>query len=161
MPIWPSASNCVPVWPISAPKGRYEPALLYFSTTWGSYQTEVVRGLSINYIYVDARWSQSLPLVGYYFYPGETGVTSGTGVNITQYELAQADLAKFAQVPGLKVIYHLGPITIYDTAGMGVAPQQDGYTGVRPMGLGVVGDYLLGVGAVGLIFAGRRRKKAA
>jgi hypothetical protein len=145
------------LWPISEPKGRFEPALLYFSTTWGAYQTDVVKGMSINYIYVDQRISRSLPLVGYYFYPGETGITGGTGVNITQQQLSDADITKFAHVSGLKVIYHLGPVIIYDTAGMGVAPQQDGYTSVRSMGLGAVGDYLLGTAVVGLIFALRRR----
>jgi len=147
------------LWPISEPKGRFEPALLYFTTTWGSYQTAVVKGMSINYIYVDQRLSQALPLEGDYFYPGETGITSGAGVNLTQQQLSKADLTKFAQVPGLKVVYQLGPVTIYDTAGMGIAPQQDGYTGVRSMGLGAVGDYLLGAAVVGLIFAVRRRLK--
>ena len=145
------------LWPVSEPKGGFEPALLYFSTTWGSYQSEVVKGLSISYIYVDERLSQSLPLVGYYFYPGETGTTNGAGVNITQQQISKADLAKFAHVRGLKVAYHLGPVTIYDTAGMVIAPQRDGYTGTRSMGLGDVGDYLLGVGAAGLIFLLRRR----
>jgi len=145
------------LWPISEPKGRFEPALLYFTTTWGSYQTAVVKGMSINYIYVDQRLSQSLPLVGDYFYPGETGITGGTGVNITQQQLSKAEITKFAHVPGLKMAYHLGPVTIYNTAGMGVAPQRDGYTSVRSMGLGAVGDYLLGVAVVGLIFALRRR----
>jgi hypothetical protein len=144
------------LWLISEPKGRFEPAFLYFTTTWGSYQTAVVKGMSINYIYVDQRLSQSLPLIGDYFYPGETG---GAGANIRQQQLSKADLTKFAQVPGLKAVYHLGPVTIYDTAGMGIAPQQDGYTGLRSMGLGAVGDYLLGVAAVGLIFAVRRRLK--
>jgi hypothetical protein len=145
------------LWTISEPKGRYEPAVLYFSTSWGSYQTAVIKGLSINYIYVDQRLAQSLPLVGYYFYPGETGPTSGADLNVTQEQLSEPELTKFAHVPGLTVAYHLGPVTIYGTAGMGVTPQRDGYTGVRSMGLGAVGDYLLGVGAAGLLFAGRRR----
>jgi hypothetical protein len=144
------------LWPITEPKGRYEPALLYFSTTWGSYQTDVVKGMSINYIYVDQRVARSLPLVGSYFYPGETGITGGTGVNITQ-QLSRTDITKFAHVPGLKVVYHLGPAIIYGTTGIGVAPQRDGYTSVRSMGFGAVGDYLLGAAVVGLIFAVRRR----
>ncbi len=145
------------LWPISEPKGKYEPALLYFSTDWGSYQASVVKGLAINYIYVDRRLAQSLPLVGYYFYPGETGVTSGASVNITQNQLSGADLAKFAHIPGLTAIYHKGPVTIYDTAGMGVPPQHRGYTGVRAMGLGAVGDFLLGVVVAALVLAFRRR----
>jgi hypothetical protein len=145
------------LWPITEPKGRYEPAQLYFSSTWGLYQTDVVKGMSINYIYVDQRVALSFPLVGSYFYPGETGITGGTGVNITQQQLSRADINKFAHVPGLRVVYHLGPVTIYDTAGIGVASQRDGYTSVRSMGLGAVGDYLLGAMVVGLIFAVRRR----
>lgn len=145
------------LWPISAPEDGYEPAVLYFSATWGSYQARVIKGLSINYLYVDQRLAQSLPLVGYYFYPGEIGVTSGSSANITQVRLTRADLTKFAQVPGLTAIYRLGPVTIYGTAGLGVPPQHRGYTGARAMGLGVVGDFLLGAGVTGLVFAGRRK----
>jgi hypothetical protein len=145
------------LWPILAPQDGYEPALLYFSATWGSYQARVIKGLSINYLYVDQRLAQSLPLVGYYFNPGETDVAGGSSANVTQTRLTQADLAKFAQVPGLTAVYRLGPVTIYGTAGLGVAPQHRGYTGVRAMGLGVVGDFLLGAGLTGLLFAGRRK----
>jgi hypothetical protein len=142
------------LWPITGPKGRFEPAVLYFSATWGSYQTSVVKGLSIRYIYVDDRLARSLPVVGYYFYPGETG---STGANATQLRISQADLAKFAHVPGLKAVYHLGPVTIYDTAGLGVSIQRDGDTSVRSMGLGAIGDFLLGALVAGLIVASRKR----
>ena len=142
------------LWPISAPTGDLEPALLYFSTTWGRYQTDVVKGLSIRYIYVDRRLSDSLPLVGNYFYPGETG---NSGANAAQQRISKADISKFSHVAGLNVVYHLGPVTIYGTSGLGVTNQRDGFTGVRSMGLGAVGDYLLGALAVALIFVLRRR----
>ena len=45
-----------------------------------------------------------------------------------------ADVAKFAHVPGLKAVYHHGPVTIYDTSGLGVAPKWTGFTGYHTDG---------------------------
>lgn len=136
------------LWPIDQPENGLEPALLYFSSTWGSYQTAIIKRLDIRYIYVDQRIEDSLPLDGFYFYQGETP---------TPERITSADLSKFAHVRGLKVVYHLGPVTIYDTAGLGVPQVLDGFTGVRSMGFGTAGDFILGVLSVGLIFALRRR----
>jgi len=136
------------LWPVIAPSNGLEPAGLYFSPTWTSYQTSIVRGLHIQYIYVDSRLSESLPHVGFYFYAGETS---------TPQQLTTDELGKFAQVSGLKAVYHLGPVTIYSTAGFGVSPDPTGFTGNKPMGLGTVGDFLAGifVFVVGFLVRGR------
>ena len=67
-----------------------------------------------------------------------------------------ADVAKFAHVPGLTAVYHHGPVTIYDTAGLGVAPERNGFRGYHTMGLGSL-DAILGAAVVLLIRLIRRR----
>jgi hypothetical protein len=136
------------LWPVIADEGKLGPAYLYFSSTWGAYQTELVKGLNINYIYVDTRLATNWPEVGSYFYTGEEP---------TETRLTSADLAKFAHEPGLKAVFHLGPVTIYSTPGFHVSQAPSGYTGNRSMGLGTIGDFVLGVLLVGIIFALRSR----
>ena len=65
-------------------------------------------------------------------------------------------MAKFAHVPGLTAVYHHGPVTIYDTAGLGVTPEWNGFTGYHTMGLGSL-DAVLGAVVVLLILLIRRR----
>lgn len=129
------------LWPETQPQQGLVPAHLYFSDTWGPRQTAIVRGLHIDYVYVDTRLADSLPYVGYYISQGETA---------TPTRLTVADVAKFAHVPGLKAVYHHGPVTIYDTAGLGVVPEREGFQGYHTMGLGPL-DAILGAAAVLLI----------
>jgi hypothetical protein len=135
------------LWPMTQPQQGLEPAQLYFSATWGPQQTAVVKDLHIDYLYVDTRLANSLPYLGYYFSQGETK-------NPTRITLA--DVTKFAHVPGLKAVYHHGPVTIYDTAGLGVVPVRKGFRGYHTMGLGL-SDAILGAVAVFLIMLFRRR----
>jgi hypothetical protein len=125
----------------------FVPAQLYFSTAWGPQQTAIVKGLHIDYLYVDTRLADSLPYVGFYFSQGETAKPT---------RITVADVAKFAHVPGLKAVYHHGPVTIYDTSGLGVVPKQAGFTGDHTMGLGPL-DTILGAVVVLLILLIRRR----
>jgi len=136
------------LWPVFVPEHGLEPAWLYFSTTWGSYQTAVVRGLHIRYLYVDQRLANSLPYVGYYVDEGETAQPRRISV---------ADLTKFARVPGLRDVYHDGPVTIYDTAGLRVTSKPEGLVGTHSMGLGTLGDALWGAVMAAVIVALRRR----
>lgn len=135
------------LWPVTHPQQGLEPAQLYFSAAWGPRQTAIVKGLHIDYLYVDTRLSDSLPMLGYYITQGETPKPT---------RITVADVAKFAHVPGLKAVYHHGPVTIYDTAGLGVTPERDGFTGYHPMGLGLL-DAILGAVVVLLIVLFRRR----
>ena len=136
------------LWPVTNPQQGFAPAQLYFSTTWGPQQTAIVKGLHIDYLYVDTRLTDSLPYLGFYFSEGET--TKPTRITV-------ADIAKFAHVPGLKAVYHHGPVTIYDTSGLGIAPKQAGFTGDHKMGLGSPLDAILGAVVVLLILLIRRR----
>jgi hypothetical protein len=136
------------LWPVMAPEHGLEAAQLYFAGGWGPNQTAIAKGLHINYLYVDQRLADSLPYDGFYFYPGESS---------RQVHITAADLAKFAYVPGLRAVYHHGPVTIYNTAGLGIAPVHEGFVGERPMGLGTLGDALWGAVMAGLVLALRRR----
>ena len=133
---------------MTSPEHGLEWAGLYFPETWGPEQTTIVRRLHIRYLYVDERLANSLPHLGYYFYPGETPQPQRISI---------AALSKFSRVPGLRAVYHHGPVTIYETAGLGVAREQDGFVGEHSMGLGIPGDALWGALMAALILALRRR----
>lgn len=136
------------MWPVSGPQKGFAPAQLYFSRTWGHEDTAIVKGLHIHYLYVDTRLSESLPYLGYYFSQGETSKPT---------RLTVAELTKFAHVPGLKAVYHHGPVTIYDTSGLGVVIRRAGFTkSNQTMGLGLF-DAFLGAAIVLLIWLSRRR----
>jgi len=120
---------------------------LYFSATWGPQQTAIVKNLHIDYLYVDRRLADSLPYLGYYITQGETPKPT---------RITVADVAKFAHVPGLKAVYHHGPVTIYDTAGLGVVPERKGFWGYHAMGLGPF-DAIFGAGVALLILLFRTR----
>jgi hypothetical protein len=135
------------LWPVTQPEQGLVPAQLYFSTSWGPRQAAIVKGLHIDYLYVDRRLTNSLPYLGYYFSQGETKKPT---------RISAADIAKFAHVPGLKAVYHHGPVTIYDTAGLGVAPARYGFQGYHGMGAGLL-DAVLGAVAVLLVLRFRRR----
>jgi hypothetical protein len=135
------------VWPVTQSQQGFVPAQLYFSPAWGRQQTAIVKGLHIDYLYVDRRLTDSLPYLGFYFAQGETAKPT---------RITAADVAKFAHVPGLKAVYSHGPVTIYDTAGLGVVPERKGFRGYHAMGLGT-GDAILGAVLVLLIYLIRRR----
>jgi hypothetical protein len=135
------------LWPVTPSQQGLDPARLYFSATWGPQQTAIAKDLHIDYLYVDTRLANSLPYLGFYFYQGET--KNPTRITV-------ADVAKFAHVPGLKAVYHHGPVTIYDTAGLGVVPVRKGFRSDHTMGLGPW-DAILGAVAVFLIMLFRKR----
>lgn len=135
------------LWPETQPQQGYVPAQLYFSATWGPQQTAIVKDLHIDYLYVDTRLADSLPYLGYYISEGETAKPT---------RITVADVAKFAHVPGLQAVYHHGPVTIYDTAGLGVIPEWYGFRGYHTMGMGSA-DAVLGEIIVLLILRFRRQ----
>ena len=100
--------------------------------------------LHISYIYVDGRLSESLPQAGYYIYPGETPHPE---------RISAGAISKFSHVAGLVAVYHHGPVTIYDTFGLGVKQELDGFTGRHSMGVGRFGDFLVGVAVSALVFS--------
>ena len=135
------------LWPVSTPENGFAPASLYFSGEWTSQDTAIVRALHIDYLYVDTRLAQSLPYLGYYIEAGET--PGPTRITVT-------DVSKFAHVPGLRAVYHYGPVTIYNTHGLGVVSQRNGFQGYHSMGAGPL-DAFFGVLVVLLMVPLRRR----
>ena len=135
------------LWPVTNPQQGLVPAQLYFSDTWGPQQTAIVKGRHIDYLYVDTRLADSLPMLGYYISEGETPKPT---------RITVADVDKFAHVPGLTAVYRHGPVTIYDTSGLGVVPERAGFTGYHKMGLGPL-DAIFGAAVALLIFLIRRR----
>jgi hypothetical protein len=135
------------LWPVTNPQQGFVPAQLYFSDSWGPQETAIVKALHIDYLYVDTRLTESLPMLGYYISEGETS-------NPTR--ITGADVAKFAHVRGLKTVYHHGPVTIYDTSGLGVVPHRAGFIGYHTMGLWQL-DAISGAVLVLLIYLIRRR----
>jgi len=140
------------MWPVYVPQPGLEPAWLYFPDTWGPEQTAIVRGLHIQYIYVDQRLADSLPHVGFYFYQGESPQPRS---------ISTQALTKFAHVKGLKAVYRHGPVAIYDTSGLGVVQEKDGFIGNRSMGFGPGWDALWGAITATLILILLRRTRMA
>jgi hypothetical protein len=134
---------------IVKPTHGYYPSEIYFSKAWQPGLFGIIKGLDIQYLYVDERLSESLPHSGYYFSKSE---------NAKPTKLSPTALTKFNDASGLTVVYHHGPISIYDTAGLGVAMTKEGYVGSRPIGpsppLQVVAG---GIAALLLVLVLRRR----
>ena len=94
------------LWPVMKDdeKALFAPRL-YFADEWGPEESELARGLQLQYLYVDRRLAQELPHVGAYFYKGDTKAPQ---------QLTQAELTKFDNVRGIREVYGTGrfPSTI-------------------------------------------------
>jgi hypothetical protein len=136
------------LWPMTHPEQGLEPAQLYFAGAWSALQNVIVKRLHIDYLYVDTRLARSLPYVGVYITEGETAKPK---------RITSADVDKFARVRGLTAVYRHGPVTIYDTAGLGVAHDVQGAQTFHRMDLGPWDAIVGAVGALLLHFSLRRR----
>ena len=143
------------LWPVNHPKDGLDPASIYFSVTWTTSLTATIKGLDIQYLYVDDRLSESLPHLGYYIFRGETAAPT---------RIPLAALTKFSHVSGLTPVYRHGPVTIYSTARIGVAQKVSGFVGDRSTELsptlsGVLGAVTAGLVALVLMWLRRMRRK--
>lgn len=113
------------LWPVSADdQHKLYPPRLYFADKWGDEESELARGLYLQYLYVDRRLALELPHAGGYFYQGETDGPP---------QLTSAQLTKFDNVPGIREIYRHGPISIYDLSGLNIpAVWLTGWSGKTP-----------------------------
>jgi hypothetical protein len=100
------------LWPIMKDDARelYAPRL-YFADEWSPEESELARGLQLQYLYVDRRWAEQLPHSGTYFYKGDAKA---------RQQLTLAELTKFDNVPGIREVYRHGPISIYDLGGLNI-----------------------------------------
>jgi hypothetical protein len=138
------------MWPIKGPEDGFDPAPIYFSKTWQPDLDTIIRGLDIQYIYVDVRLATSLPHEGFYIFENETAKPT---------LLSRAALTKFGSVRGLSIVYHHGPVTIYDTAGLGVRMTRTGFTEPRQLGFSPPLQVVAGA-IVGLLLVLPRRRWA-
>lgn len=83
-------------------------AEVLFSEAFGASERFVIDENAIDYVVVDRRLSEDLPVLGFYFEPGEPGASTRTA------PISRAALEKFDQVPELSRIYTNGPIVVYD-----------------------------------------------
>ena len=79
---------------------------LFYSTQFGQTEREIIRGNNIQYLVVDRRNSNALPLIGQYFQHGPEADTT---------PLDPTALAKFDNVKGISRTFDSGDIIIYDT----------------------------------------------
>jgi hypothetical protein len=136
------------MWPVDAPGQGVSPATIYFSDTWKRGLNIIIRRLDIQYIYVDQRLATSLPHYGYYIFAYET---------VKPTRISQAAIGKFKNAPGLTVAYHHGPVTIYDTAHLGVRMTRSNVTGTRPLGFSPPLQVVAGAILALLLLLPRRR----
>lgn len=106
------------LWPVmKGPDGIDVPAL-FVAKTWGLEQTDMAAVMQVRYLYVDSRLADELPHYGKYFFSGETGEGQ---------QLTDRQLNKFNRVPGIKLVYRHGPISIYDLKDLGIPELRSGW----------------------------------
>jgi hypothetical protein len=91
---------------------------VFFSSSIGTYEISLLQRARVRYLVVDQRLSQALPLVGFYFEPGETGSYQRTA------PIALEALTKFNTVPQINREFDSGDIVIYDVGGLINAPEK-------------------------------------
>lgn len=128
------------LWPVYAGLGGVKTPELYVAADWGAEETDKANALKLRYLYVDRRLADQPAPFGYYFATGE--VDAGKQLNEFQ-------LTKFDQVPGIKLIYRHGPISIYDLKNLGLAEYKNGWLGVTPQ-WGLIKQLAVGL-AIGLL----------
>lgn len=106
------------LWPVMKGPSYIDAPALYAADGWGQSETDMAAAMQLRYLYVDRRLAAELPHFGSYFFKGETG---------DGQQLTEAKLTKFDHVPGIKVVYRHGPVSIYDLKSLGVPILQSGW----------------------------------
>ncbi|MCW1959151.1 MAG: hypothetical protein KIH64_011525 [Mycobacterium sp.] len=130
------------LWPVYEGLNGVKTPDLYVPYQWGPEQSDAANALKIRYLYVDRRMADSLPPFGIYFNTGEAGQGK---------QLTPAQLTKFDRVPGIKMVYRHGPVSIYDLKGLGLTEYRNGWVGSTPV-LRPVDQVAIGL-VVGLFIA--------
>jgi hypothetical protein len=111
------------LWPVMKGPGDVDAPALYVAPHWSQRETDIASAMQLRYLYVDRRWANELPHFGNYFFKGETG---------EGHQLTDAQLTKFDAVPGIRLVYRHGPISIYDLKDLGVPTLRSGWYGTTP-----------------------------
>lgn len=90
----------------------------FFSLSMSPYEIALLQQARVRYLVVDQRLSQSLPLVGFYFEPGEPGSYQRTS------PIDLEALTKFNTLPQINREFDSGNIVIYDVGGLINAPEK-------------------------------------
>jgi hypothetical protein len=130
------------LWPVYEGLDGVKTPDLYVPYTWGLEETDMASALKVRYLYVDLRLADGLPAFGDYFAGGE----ANEGKQLTTLQLA-----KFDRVPGIKIVYRHGPVSIYDLKGLGLTEYRNGWMGEPPV-LRPVDQVAIGL-TVGLFLA--------
>lgn len=112
------------LWPVYEGLDGVKTPDLYVPFQWGVEETDMADALKVRYLYVDRRMADSLPPFGLYFADGE----ANQGEQFTT-----AQLTKFDRVPGIKIVYRHGPVSIYDLKGLGLVEYRSGWVGPTPV----------------------------
>jgi hypothetical protein len=139
--------------PVTAGSGLVNVGQLYFAPTMATYHLSLVREANIRYLLVDDRLAKGLPFFGVYFEPGETPAPQ---------RLTPAELDKFRNMGGIRLMYDNGPIQIYDLSSvLGLSPYSP--VGGTEYGQSGTGTNWLVFGlacGVGLLWLRRLRRRA-
>ena len=91
---------------------------IFFSSSLGSYEVSILRQTRVRYLVVDLRLSKALPLVGFYFEPGEPGSYQ------RKVPISLEALTKFSTIPKINRVFDSGDIVIYDVGELTNAPEK-------------------------------------
>jgi len=105
------------VWPVMKGAGFDVPAL-FVAKGWGREQTDIAAAMQVRFLFVDGRLADEMPHYGSYFFSGETGQGQ---------QLTARQLSKFERVPGIRLLYRHGPISIYDLKDLGIPELRSGW----------------------------------
>ncbi len=85
---------------------------VFFSQQFGDNEHTIIKSGQVQYLVVDLRLSQALPLIGVYFVEGEPDAYHHTT------PVALKSLTKFNTLPHINRVFDSGNIIIYDTKGI-------------------------------------------
>lgn len=112
------------LWPVYEGVNGVKTADIYVPFVWGSEETDDANALKVRYLYVDRRMADSPPPYGTYFDGGEENKGK---------QFASEQLTKFDRVPGIKLLYRHGPVSIYDLKGLGLTEYRNGWVDPTPV----------------------------
>ncbi len=101
---------------ISTLKDGSSIAPIFFATSLGPDEIDMLKSTHLRYLVVDSRLAQGPPNLGFYFEPGD----QGSSPHVTA--IPQQSLTKFNTVIQISRIFDSGNIAIYDVRGIENAP---------------------------------------
>jgi hypothetical protein len=114
-------------------------AEVFLSRRFDAVDREIIRAAKVHYLVVDRRFSDALPLVGYYYDASEPGAFQH------KKPVPAEALAKFDHVRGVSRIFDSGAIVIYDVGAIAdcakIIDQQSQCSDGAPVGASVPGGH--------------------